>query len=446
MKVLVAGLGAMGLPMARALVAGGFDVAGYDPRVRPPDLAPLAHPDEADADVLVIVVRDAAEVTALCFDGEATFAHPPHPHRVVLCSTVAVGAVHALRARLPGDVRLVDAPMSGAPVAAEERRLSFMLGGADEDVDAVLPLVRAMGTRHYRLGPLGSGMRVKVLNNSVAAASVVAVRRALADAERAGVGAATLLDVMRASSGATWFGDAFERVSWAREGHAPDNTVGILVKDVRAGIESAGREPDGWDAALLEALRSLAPMGPAAPARDGSAATTSVELRPPLAIAPERLDRADLFEMVRAHREDLARHSPACSAHALTPDAFDDPELVLLAARAGGRLVGCGAVRFHGDGLAELKTMRAAASHARRGVGTALLDALLAEARARGATRVALETGTGPAFEPALAFYARHGFERCGPFADYADDPFSAFMARDLDRGAGPSSGRPAPR
>ena len=444
MRILVAGLGAMGLPMARALVAGGFDVAGYDPVARPADLRCVAHPDDAAADALAIVVRDAAEVAALCFDDESLFAAAPYPSRVMLCSTVSVGAVRALRARLPAGVALVDAPMSGAPVAAEERSLSFMLGGTDADVDALLPLVRAMGSTHHRLGPLGAGMRVKVLNNSVAAASVVAVRRALAEAARAGIDRSVLLDVMRVSSGATWFGDAFERVSWAREGYAPDNTMGILVKDVRAGIESAGREPDGWDAALVETLRSLTPMASATPATSAPDAPTpapSPGSRPALVVAPERLDRADLFEMVRAHREDLARHSPACSVHALAPDAFGDPDLVLLAAREGDELVGCGAVRFHGDGLAELKTMRAATTHARRGVGTALLEALLGEARTRGATRVALETGTGSAFEPALAFYARHGFERCGPFADYAKDPFSTFMARELDRDA--SSLRP---
>ena len=409
----------MGLPMARALAAAGLDVAGFDVRPVPaPDLELVDHPRDARADALVMVVRDAREIDALCFDDQALFAARPHPRLAMLCSTVSVPAVHALAARLPAGTRLVDAPMSGAPVAAEDRSLTFMLGGAESDVDDLMPLVHAMGDRHYRLGPLGSGMRAKALNNSVAAASVVAVRRALAEAERAGVDATALLEVMRASSGATWFGDAFERISWAREGHAHDNTIGILVKDVLAGIESAGREPDGWDRALLGALRAMAPMPPAR--------------RPALVVAPERLDRKDLFEMVRAHREDLARHSPACSVHALTPDAFDDPDIVLLAAREAGELVGCGAVRFHGGGLAELKTMRAAAPHARRGVGTALLDALLAEARARGATRVALETGSGAAFEPAIAFYERHGFELCGPFADYVEDPFSTFMARAL--------------
>ena len=438
MRVLVAGLGAMGLPMARALAGAGHETAGFDVRaVDAPDLALVEHPRDAHAEALVVVVRDAAEAHALCLDDQALFARTPHPSLVLLCSTVSVPAVHALAARLPEGVALVDAPMSGAPVAAEERALSFMLGGAEADVDAAMPLVRAMGARHHRLGPLGAGMRAKVLNNAVAAASVVAVRRALAGAAGAGMDPDALLEVMRTSSGATWFGDAFERISWAREAHAPDNTIGILVKDVTAGIESAGREPDGWDRALLAALEALpaAPRGVGAPKVPDDPARRGPTVVPGLAIAPERLDRADLLALVRAHREDLARHSPACSVHALAPDAFDDPGLELLAARVGGALVGCGAVRLHGGGLAEVKTMRTVAGHGRRGVGSALLGALLAIARDRGCTRAALETGSGPAFEPAIRFYERHGFARTGPFADHVEDPFSTFMARELDDG-----------
>ena len=445
MRVLVAGLGAMGLPMARALTAAGHETFGFDVRaVHAPDLVLVGHPRDARAEALVVVVRDAAEANALCLDDQALFARTPHPSLVLLCSTVSVPAVHALGARLPEGVALVDAPMSGAPVAAEERALSFMLGGAAADVDAAMPLVRAMGARHHRLGPLGAGMRAKVLNNAVAAASVVAVRRALAGAAEAGMDPEALLEVMRTSSGATWFGDAFARISWARETHAPGNTIGILVKDVAAGIESAGREPDGWDRALLAALETLpaAPSGLDAP----DAREDAPPIVPGLVVAAEGLDRADLLALVRAHREDLAAHSPACSVHALAPDAFDDPAVALLAARIDGALVGCGAVRVHGGGLAELKTMRTVAGHARRGVGSALLGSLLGIARERGCTRVALETGTGPAFEPAIRFYERHGFARTGPFADYAEDPFSTFMARALERAPAPSAPGPSGR
>ena len=64
------------------------------------------------------------------------------------------------------------------------------------------------------------------------------------------------------------------------------------------------------------------------------------------------------------------------------------------------------------------------------GVGQAALNQIITEAKARGYTRLSLETGSTPAFEPALALYQRNGFERCGPFADYKLDPFSIFMTK----------------
>jgi putative acetyltransferase len=71
-------------------------------------------------------------------------------------------------------------------------------------------------------------------------------------------------------------------------------------------------------------------------------------------------------------------------------------------------------------------------AHLRKGVATRLLQHILEEAGRRGYRRVSLETGSGPAFAPALSLYTRFGFRPCGPFADYAEDPFSVFMARDL--------------
>ncbi|MBV9666160.1 MAG: GNAT family N-acetyltransferase, partial [Actinobacteria bacterium] len=68
----------------------------------------------------------------------------------------------------------------------------------------------------------------------------------------------------------------------------------------------------------------------------------------------------------------------------------------------------------------------------RDGVGRALVEHLLAEGRARGYTRVSLETGTGPAFEAGHALYARAGFTRCPPFAQYWDNPYSVCMTIEL--------------
>ncbi len=132
-----------------------------------------------------------------------------------------------------------------------------MLGGSDEKLDQLMPLFNAMGSKHFRLGVFGRGMLAKTLNNTVAATSVVAVRRALADAARAGMDAQTLLQVMSASSGSTWFGDAFSSISFARENYSPDNTIGIIEKDVLCAQDGLHRKTDAFDVALLEALRSL---------------------------------------------------------------------------------------------------------------------------------------------------------------------------------------------
>jgi len=76
----------------------------------------------------------------------------------------------------------------------------------------------------------------------------------------------------------------------------------------------------------------------------------------------------------------------------------------------------------------ELKSMRNTASARGTGVGKALLAHLVAEARSRGYTRLSLETGTQEYFAPARGLYARYGFTGCGPFADYAEDPNSAYF------------------
>ena len=72
--------------------------------------------------------------------------------------------------------------------------------------------------------------------------------------------------------------------------------------------------------------------------------------------------------------------------------------------------------------------MRTASDHLGRGVAMTLLSHIIETARRRGYRKLSLETGSGKAFEPALALYRKFGFEYCGPFADYQDDPFSRFM------------------
>jgi len=179
---------------------------------------------------------------------------------LVVCSTLSPRYVLDLAARLPAGIRLVDAPMSGAQVAAEEARLSFMLGGHTADLDALDPLLRAMGTRFHRMGPAGAGMTAKVLNNLVAATSTAVTRLALDWADRLGVDERRLLALMHDSSGQTWFGSGFERIEFARDGYDPENTIGILRKDVESALDAVDpADRAGLPEAVIEALLSLKP-------------------------------------------------------------------------------------------------------------------------------------------------------------------------------------------
>jgi putative acetyltransferase len=75
------------------------------------------------------------------------------------------------------------------------------------------------------------------------------------------------------------------------------------------------------------------------------------------------------------------------------------------------------------------KSMRTAAPFLRQGVGSVVLAHIVATARRRGYRRLSLETGSQDVFEPARALYTRFGFVVCGPFAGYAADPNSVYMA-----------------
>ena len=145
------------------------------------------------------------------------------------------------------------------------------------------------------------------------------------------------------------------------------------------------------------------------------------------------LERQQVRELLAGHLAQMLTMSPACSVHALDLERLRQPGIRVWTAWEGGQLLGCGALKeltpLHG----EIKSMRTADAHRGKGVGRTMLSHLLAVARERGYERVSLETGATPAFLPALRLYESAGFQRCGPFADYTEDPHSVYMTRLLD-------------
>lgn len=135
-------------------------------------------------------------------------------------------------------------------------------------------------------------------------------------------------------------------------------------------------------------------------------------------------------QLLQEHLHSMTLYSPAESIHALDFDELRRPEVTFWSAWEEGELLGCGALveldRRHG----EIKSMRTARGHLRRGVARTMLTHILGEARRRGYARLSLETGTNPAFAPARELYASFGFVYCEPFAQYLPDPYSVFMTR----------------
>lgn len=145
------------------------------------------------------------------------------------------------------------------------------------------------------------------------------------------------------------------------------------------------------------------------------------------------LETPEVQAFLMAHLEDMRAYSPPQSVHALNLDKLEMPQVTFLTAWEDQTLLGCGALSVLDQDHGELKSMRTGTEHRRKGVAEAILSALIETARAKGLTRLSLETGTPAAFDAARAFYAKHGFKPCKAFADYpADDPYSTFMTREI--------------
>lgn len=140
----------------------------------------------------------------------------------------------------------------------------------------------------------------------------------------------------------------------------------------------------------------------------------------------------EVHGLLREHLRDMHLHSPPESVHALDIEGLRRPEITFWTVWEGGELLGCGALKEMDAGHAEIKSMRTAARHLRKGVAAKLLAHIIEEARRRGYRRLSLETGSAEAFEPARRLYAGFGFTYCGPFADYVEDPYSVFMTREF--------------
>jgi putative acetyltransferase len=149
-------------------------------------------------------------------------------------------------------------------------------------------------------------------------------------------------------------------------------------------------------------------------------------------IRVDDLSSPEITRLLQEHLRSVALHSPPESVHALDLEALRKPEITAWSVWQDSELLGCGALKELDPHHGEIKSMRTASVHLRKGVAARLMRHILEEAQKRCYRRLSLETGSMEAFAPARSLYARFGFEPCGPFADYVEDPYSVFMTREL--------------
>ncbi|MBL8522133.1 MAG: GNAT family N-acetyltransferase [Betaproteobacteria bacterium] len=145
-------------------------------------------------------------------------------------------------------------------------------------------------------------------------------------------------------------------------------------------------------------------------------------------IETDDLTRPEIHALLNEHLQNMYELSPPESVHALDLSKLRKPEITFWTAWDGALLLGCGALKEMDAKHGEVKSMRTPSAIRRRGAGRAILAHIVEVARSRGYERLSLETGSVDAFKPAQKLYESFGFTRCGPFADYKEDPNSVFM------------------
>ena len=248
LAVGVIGIGAMGMGVAKTLLRAGFSV-----RVR--DIRPEADAEAraagaivcasaaelaAGSAVVISVVVDSAQTDEVVFGRDGAVQELTPDGVFIMCSTVAPDYSESLAARLAArGLAMLDAPISGGPARAHAGTLSMMLAGPAAALTRCATVLEAVADRRFVISArAGDGSRAKIVNNMLAGVNLAAACEAMALGLKLGLEAATLHQVVCASSGGSWmFSDRMPRV--LAGDYAPRAALKILTKDLSLLLDAA---------------------------------------------------------------------------------------------------------------------------------------------------------------------------------------------------------------
>ncbi|WP_295807539.1 L-threonate dehydrogenase [uncultured Nitratireductor sp.] len=242
MRVMVIGLGSMGMGVALSLVRAGHMVFGVDPRAEActeildagaTDAGPNGAAFAEDTEAVVVLTVNAEQVRSVLFGEEGIVRLLPTGIPVMVSSTVSTEDARDFGARLEQTGHLMlDAPVSGGPVKAREGAMTVMAAGPKAAFDTLAPVLAAVAERVFRISDrIGDGAAVKVIHQLLAGVHIAAGAEAMALAARAGIPLDTMYEVVTNAAGNSWM---FEnRMRHVVDGdYAPRSMVDIFVKDL----------------------------------------------------------------------------------------------------------------------------------------------------------------------------------------------------------------------
>jgi 3-hydroxyisobutyrate dehydrogenase len=271
MKIGFIGLGAMGMPMAENLIKKQYSVTGFD--VRPESVstfealggkgAATAAQAAANADVLIVMVVNAAQAESVLFDAGALDAMAS-AGTVVLMATCAPSAVKSIAARIAATGRhIIDAPVSGGIIGAKGGTLTIMASAPKPIFDQFHAVLTTLGDKLFHVGEEpGQGAAVKTVNQLLCGVHIAVAAEAIALAEKAGIDGKLALEILGGSAAASWMLNNRGPRMFEEEPMVA-SAVDIFVKDLGIVVDAgrSSKTPLPIASAALQMFLAASAMG-----------------------------------------------------------------------------------------------------------------------------------------------------------------------------------------
>jgi 3-hydroxyisobutyrate dehydrogenase len=248
------GLGHMGLPMAINLLKAGHTVSGYD--LQKSTFEPFGeaggivtatlHELAYGKDILITMLQTGQQVWDVCCANQGLYSNAA-PHTLHIdCSTIDVETSRRLHQQASEkQIIMIDAPVSGGVAGAVAATLTFMVGGEEAAFRRAKPILSDMGKKIYHTGEVGNGQAAKICNNMILGMSMIGVSEAFLLAEKLGLSAHKLLDVVNNASGRCWVTTHYPPVPNllpdvpANHDYQPGFAAAMMLKDLLLSQQSA---------------------------------------------------------------------------------------------------------------------------------------------------------------------------------------------------------------